>query len=529
MIAGITVGIIALPLAMAFAIASGVSPDRGLYTAIIAGFLISALGGSRVQIGGPTGAFVVIVYGIIQTTGYNGLCLSMLIASFILILLGVLRIGTWIQYIPYSLITGFTTGIALLIFSTQIKDFFGLSIPSPPADFLSKWKAYITYFSTLHLPTLGISAGTLGFILCIRKWAPKLPWGILAIILATLLQKIFSLPVETIASRFGTLPQSLPMPAWPDFSIGQEQFPTIVLNGLTIAFLAGVESLLSAVIGDGMIGGKHRSNCELIAQGIANLGSALGGGIPATGAIARTAANVKNGGQTPVSGMIHALTLWGILLFLSPLASQIPLASLAAILLVVSWNMSELPHFIGLIRSFSEDRLILLTSFFLTVFVDITVAIFAGMLLACVLFMKKMSETAKVIRTETEGDFPERQDKENISHKNIPKGIEVYEIQGPFFFGAANILQNILEEITEKPQACILRLRNVPLLDASGIRSIKEFHAKCQKQKVLLFLAEAEGKTQSALYRFHIHTLLGEHHICSTFDAALSAAKKALL
>jgi SulP family sulfate permease len=370
LLAGVGVGIIALPLAMAFAIASGVPPERGLYTAIVAGFLISALGGSRVQIGGPTGAFVVILYDIMQRTGYAGLCTSTLLAAAILILLGLFRLGSWIKYVPHPLIVGFTTGIAVLIFSSQVKDFFGLQMATPPADFIAKWIAYVQALPTLD-PTISLlSAGTLALILFLRRYVPKIPWGILAIAVATGTATFGHLSVATIASRFGEIPRSLP---WPDlscfsFSLGLTQ--EVWIDAVSIAFLGGIESLLCAVVADGMMGGRHRSNCELIAQGIANLGSILFGGIPATGAIARTATSVKMGAKTPVAGMIHALTLLAILLFLAPIVSAIPLCALAAILFVVAWNMSELSHFIRLLRAPLGDRFILLTAFLLTVFVE---------------------------------------------------------------------------------------------------------------------------------------------------------------
>jgi len=377
LVAGLTVGVIALPLAMAFAIASGVGPERGLFTAIIAGFLISAFGGSRVQIGGPTGAFVVIIYGIIQRTGYAGLCTSTLLAAAILILLGLLRLGSWIKFVPRPLILGFTSGIAVIIFSTQIKDFFGLKMGTPPADFTTKWLAYFQAFPTFDPLTLLVAASTLTVILLIRRFIPWLPWGITAIVLATI--ACLNLPVETIQSRFGELPHTLPMPGFPTLVFPNQG---ILLDAITIAFLGAIESLLSAVIGDGMMGGHHRSNCELIAQGIANFGSILFGGIPATGAIARTAANVKTGAQTPMAGMIHAAVLFLILFCLAPIVSHIPLAALSAVLIMVAWNMSEAGHFIRLPL---EDKIVWFTAFILTVFVDIIVAITVSMVLAFVL------------------------------------------------------------------------------------------------------------------------------------------------
>jgi sulfate permease, SulP family len=529
LLAGLTVGIIALPLAMAFAIASNVSPERGLYTAIIAGFLVSLLGGSRIQIGGPTGAFVVVVYGIIQRTGYDGLCMSMVIAAFILILLGIFRIGSWIKYVPAPLITGFTTGIAVIIFSTQVKDFFGLDMGTPPADFIEKWTAYFKAFPTFNPLTLSLAAGTFGMILLMRRFIPWLPWGITAIVLATAICIFFHLPVETIQSRFGEIPRSLPIPSLPCLSIQADKFKEIFIDGITIAFLGAIESLLSAVIGDGMIGGRHRSNCELIAQGFANFGSVIFGGIPATGAIARTAANVKTGAQTPVAGMIHALVLLLILYCLAPIVSQIPLAALAAVLVMVSWNMSEIGHFTRLLKAPQGDRLVLVTAFGLTVFVDITVAISVGMILASFLFMKRMSQMSKVISLpqifqESSVDFPEKMDPNDISRKIVPRGVEVYEIQGPFFFGAANMLRDILSTIAVIPKVFILRLRFVPMIDASGMHGIEEFYNQCKKKGIVLFLSGVHGQTKQDIKKFGLAESIGEQKIFPNIDAALEKA-----
>jgi SulP family sulfate permease len=515
---------------MAFAIASGASPERGLYTTIIAGFLISALGGSRIQIGGPTGAFVVIVYGIIQRTGYNGLCLSMLIAALILILLGIFRIGSWIKYVPHPLITGFTTGIAVVIFSTQIKDFFGLKMGAPPADFTAKWLSYFAAFPTFDPLTLSLASGTLGVIVLIRRFFPWLPWGICAIVLATAVCLLFHLPIETIQSRFGDIPRSLPFPSFPSFSIPAEKFKEILIDGITIAFLGGIESLLSAVIGDGMIGGRHRSNCELIAQGIANFASVIFGGIPATGAIARTAANIKTGAQTPMAGMIHALVLYFILYFLAPVVSQIPLAALSAILVMVSWNMSEADHFIRLLKSPYEDRMILLIAFFLTVFVDITVAISVGMILASFFFMKNMSQLSKAVPLsqvflESQIDFPEKSDPNDLSKKVVPRGVEVYEIQGPFFFGAANMLRDLLSNM-KAPKVFILRMRLVPMIDASGMYGLEEFFDQCKKKGTILFLSGVQGQTKQDLKKFGLIETIGEQRIFLNIDTALAKAEE---
>lgn len=531
LVAGVTVGIIALPLAMAFAIASGTTPDRGLFTAIIAGFLISALGGSRVQIGGPTGAFVVIVYGIIQRTGYEGLALSTLLAALFLILFGLFKLGSWIKYVPHPLITGFTTGIAVLIFSSQIKDFFGLNMGIPPAPFLEKWAAYAAASGSVHIPTLLLSLSTFAIILFVRRWTPKIPWGIAAIVLATFFSWVFDLPVETIQSKFGQIPNQLPIPSWPSFHIPEGKFSEVILDAVAIAFLGGIESLLSAVIGDGMIGGRHKSNCELVAQGIANIGSILFGGIPATGAIARTATNVKTGAQTPMAGMIHALTLFAIILFFAPVVSLIPLGGLAAVLMMVAWNMSEIDHFVHLFKAPIGDVAILLTAFLLTVFVDITVAISFGMILASFLFMKRMSQFSKTISLtllfhESQDEFPEKDDPDAISKKELPPGVEVYEIQGPFFFGAADMLQDLLANFEKAPKVFILRMRHVPMIDASGMNALREFYQKCRRQNTSLLLSGIHGQTEKDLKKFGLAPLIGEDQIFPHIDAALAKARE---
>lgn len=517
LIAGITVGIVALPLAMAFAIASGVEPARGLYTAIVAGFLISLLGGSRVQIGGPTGAFVVIIYDIVHRTGYNGLCVSTLMAAFILILLGVFRIGSLIKYVPHSLITGFTTGIAVIIFSSQIKEFFGLQL-QPPAGFIDKWAAYFHAFPTFDPVTFSLSFGTLGLIVFVRRYLPSIPWGVIAIILATIVASVLHLPVETIFSRFGEIPRNLPLPDLSHFIIPTGLWKECLKDAITIAFLGSIESLLSAVIGDGMIGGRHRSNCELVAQGIGNFGSVLFGGIPATGAIARTAMNVKTGAQTPMAGMIHAIVLFLIILGLSPFVSLIPLAALSSVLMMVSWNMSELPHFFQILRGPTGDKLILIVSFLLTVFVDITVAITVGMILASFIFMKQMSQVSKVVPLST---IFEEQDLEKKSIQTVPEDTQVYEIQGPFFFGTANLLRDAIQSTSRLPKKFIIRLKNVPMIDASGIHALKEFYHVCEKKNIVLSLCEIQEHSKKDLEKFGLIKMIGENNIFSTLKDAL--------
>ncbi len=513
-LAGITVGIIALPLAMAFAIASGVTPVQGIITAIVAGFLISALGGSRVQIGGPTGAFVVLIYGIIQRNGYEGLVAATLVAAILLFCFGLFRLGSWIKYIPYPLITGFTTGIAVLIFSSQIKDFLGLSLDLP-CHFIGKWSLYFTNFSSCRLYATGLSAGTLLLIIFTRRYIPRLPWAVSAVAAATAVSYFFSFPVETIRSKFGEIGGHIPLPFFSPFSISREMLPDIFFDGMAIAFLGAIESLLSAVIGDGMIGSRHRSNCELIGQSVANFFSVLFGGIPATGAIARTAVNVKSGAKTPVAGMVHALTLLLILLFLSPVIGYIPLPALAAVLIVVAWNMSEIGHFIRLLKAPLADVAVLLTAFLLTVLVDITVAICFGMILACFLFMKRMSGLTKIFKESSE---------EIKMPKKIPEDVEIYEVQGPFFFGAADILQDTLFEMEKPPRVFILRLHSVTFIDASGMHALKEFYEKCRKQDSNLFLSELSNQAEKDLARFGFIKILGKEHVFNTLAEALAAA-----
>ncbi len=527
--AGTTVGIIALPLCMAFAIASGVGPERGIFTAVIAGFLISLLGGSKVQVGGPTGAFVVIIFDIISRNGYEGLAMCTLLASVLLIGMGAARLGSWIKYVPHPLIIGFTSVIALLIFTSQVKDFVGLEIASLPPDFLGKWIAYAQAIPTLHLPTFLLALGTFVLILLIRRFLSIVPWGIAAIVLSTAAYLLFDLPVSTIQSLYGDLPDFLPAPSIPSFSIPPGKLQEYLFDALAIAFLGGLESLLSAVIADGMIGGRHKSNCELIGQGIANFGSILFGGIPATGAIARTAANIKTGAQTPLAGMIHALVLLAVIFFLAPLVSQIPLASLSAILIMVAWNMSEAHYFIRMMKAPAGDVAILLTAFLLTVFVDITFAIAFGMILASFLFMKRMSDCSKTISlNKLFQERPEEADPDAIGKKSIPRGVEVYEINGPFFFGAADLLQNLLVNLEAKPKVFILRMRNVPMIDASGLHALKEFFHHCEKIRARLILSGVHGQTADDLKKFGIYEAVGASNIFPHIDAALAKAEAIL-
>ncbi|HVS30573.1 MAG TPA: SulP family inorganic anion transporter, partial [Thermoanaerobaculia bacterium] len=464
-IAGIVVGVVALPLALAFAIASGVPPERGLYTAIVAGFLISALGGSRVQIGGPTGAFVVIVYGIVAQHGYEALVVCTVLAGLILIVLGLARMGTLIKFIPYPVVTGFTAGIAVIIFSSQMKDFFGLRIGTVPADFMDKWVLYGENIRSIDPTTTAVALGTFAVLILWPKISRMVPGPFVAMVLATAAVQLFELPVETIATRFGSVPSSLPRPVLPH--IPWHRFADFISPALTIALLAAIESLLSAVVADGMIGTRHKSNVELIAQGVANVASPLFGGIPATGAIARTATNVRTGGRTPLAGMVHAVTLMLILVFFGRWAAMVPLASLAAILVMVSYHMSEWRSFAGLLRAPRSDLVVLLLTFALTIFVDLTVAVQVGVVAASLLFMRRMAEITSIEGVTTElGDGTEdpdeitqvRRKKRIVRGREIPPGVEVYAVNGPFFFGAADKLKDVMSEISEPPKVFILRM-----------------------------------------------------------------------
>ncbi|MEO8380948.1 MAG: sulfate permease [Acidobacteriota bacterium] len=536
-IAGVVVGIVALPLALAFAIASGVPPARGLYTAIVAGFLISALGGSRVQIGGPTGAFVVIVYGIVQQFGYDGLVICTAMAGVILIILGLARMGALIKYIPYPVITGFTSGIAVIIFSSQLKDLLGLKMGAVPAEFMAKWVAYAGKLRTLDLPTTLLAAGTLAVLLLWPKISRRIPAPFAAMVLATVAVQLLDLHVETIGSRFGGVPSSLPFPHWPN--IPWTHMRELVSPAMTIALLAAIESLLSAVVADGMIGTRHKSNMELVAQGVANLASPLFGGIPATGAIARTATNVRAGGRTPLAGMVHAITLLLILLLLGKWAAMIPLAALAAILVVVAYHMSEWQSFAGLLRAPKSDVAVLLITFALTVFVDLTVAVQVGIVVASLLFMRRMADFTHIEGASAldhpESDDPESDDPEEITQvrkrkrmlggREIPPGVEIFEVNGPFFFGAADKLRDVLSEIAKPPKVLILRMRHVPALDATGLHALEQMARKCAAQGTTLLLTEIATQPLRAIVRAgKLEAFGGREHLAKNFDMALDRA-----
>ncbi len=520
LIAGLIVGIVALPLCIALAIASGVSPEKGLITGIIGGFLISFLGGSRVQIGGPTGAFIVIVYGIVQEFGIQGLIYSTFLAGIILVLMGLARMGSIIKFIPHPLIVGFTSGIALIILSSQVKDFFGLAMDDVPADFVEKWRAYFFSFGTINLNAVAIAVGTIIIALLIPKISHKIPGSLVAIVVATAGVHLLHLDVETIGSKFGNISSAFPAPHFTfiDFATLQQ----LIGPAFTIALLGGIESLLSAVVSDGMIGGSHKSNIELVGQGIANMTSAIFGGIPATGAIARTATNVKNGGRTPVAGIVHSITLLLIMLVFGKWATLIPLSCLAGILVIVAYNMSEWRSFISVFRTSKSDAAVLLSTFALTIFVDLTVAIEIGMVLAVFLFMRRMTQITNIhiITDEVTESFDEKA----ISLYEVPKGIEVFEITGPMFFGAAYKFKEKMKILEKPPRVLIIRMRLVPVIDATGLHTLKEVFRQARQQGTKLILSGVQPGLYKELQKSRLVFQVGKANICNNIDEALERA-----
>ncbi|MDD2385384.1 MAG: sulfate permease [Bacteroidales bacterium] len=516
--AGIIVGIVALPLAIAFAVASGVSPEKGIITAIIAGFIISALGGSRVQIGGPTGAFIIIVYGIVAQYGTGGLIISTILAGILLIIFGVLKLGALLKFIPHPLIVGFTSGIALVIFSTQIKDALGLDTGTLPADFIDKWAVYFKSLSSINFWAVGITLGTIFISLFFRKITTKIPGTFVAIILMTAVVAIFKMPVTTIETLFGDIKGSF------SFELPNFDFSNISVYfapALTIAILGAIESLLSAVVADGMIGSNHRSNTELIAQGIANIVTPLFGGIPATGAIARTATNIKNGGRTPIAGIVHSITLLLIMLFLGSYAKLIPMSCLAGILIIVAYNMSEWRSFRSILRGSAFDIIILLTTFFLTVLVDLSIAIQIGVVLSAILFMKRMADNGQAILTDTDTEIVE-------NYGSLPKGIEVYEISGPFFFGAAKHYAEMLKNHSSATEVIIIRMRHVPFIDATGIHNFDAVIKQLQSSNLKIILSGVQPSVRKELDKARISFLLGKANIFDDFNDALKHAKETI-
>jgi len=526
-VAGLTVAIVALPLSMALAIASGASPDKGLVTAVIAGFLISFLGGSRVQIGGPTGAFVVVVFNVIAEHGYDGLLIATFLAGLILIAAGAFRVGRLIKFIPHPVVTGFTAGIALIIASSQVKDFLGLSLENVPAGFLPKWQAYFGAMTSVHIATFLVGLGALCVIVALKKFAPRLPGFLVAIVLASLTVALLQLPVETIGTRFPDMATGLPAPSLPDLTWAK--ITELLPAAFTIAFLAGIEALLSAVVADGMTGTRHRSNQELIGQGVANLGSVLFGGLPATGAIARTATNIKAGGKTPVAGMMHALFLLLFILFASDFMAYVPMAALAAILFVVAWGMSEFDRFVVLLRMPNSDRAVLLLTFGLTVLVDLTVAIGVGVTLASLLFMARMSDTVQLENGQSPNSDAEREGEDPGQRDDLPKDVEVFRINGPVFFGVAGELLDAMRKIGRTPKVIILRMRLVPMLDASGVTMIKEFIDQARLSGTEIILSGVQNQPREMLTRVGLSSDQPGIHFKGDYRSALKLARELTL
>ena len=529
LMAGIIVGIVALPLAIAFGIASGVTPEKGIITAIVAGFIISLLGGSKVQIGGPTGAFIVIIYGIIQEYGIEGLTVATLMAGILLVLMGVFKLGAVIKFIPYPIIVGFTSGIAVTIFTTQIADVFGLNFDGEkvPGDFIGKWLVYARHFDTANWWNALVSFVSIFIIAITPKFSKKIPGSLIAIVVVTLavyLMKVYGgiTTIDTIGDRFSIqaqLPEAV-VPAL-DWEAVKNLFPVAV----TIAVLGAIESLLSATVADGVIGDRHHSNTELIAQGIANIVSPIFGGIPATGAIARTMTNINNGGRSPIAGIVHAGVLLLILLFLMPLAQYIPMACLAGGLVIVSYNMSGWRTFVALMKNPKSDVTVLLITFFLTVIFDLTIAIEVGLLIACVLFMKRVMETTEISVIRDEIDPNKESDLEvHEEHLTLPKGVEVYEINGPYFFGIATKFEEIMSQLGDRPKIRIIRMRKVPFIDSTGIHNLTNLCVMSQKENIHIILSGVNDKVHKVLERSGFYELLGEDNICSNINEAVAKA-----
>jgi SulP family sulfate permease len=527
LIAGLTVAIVALPLAMALAIASGTTPVKGLQTAIVAGFLISALGGSRVQIGGPTAAFVPVVFNVIEKFGYGGLILCTLLAGLMLISAGLLRIGTLMKYMPQPVITGFTAGIAVSIFLSQVKDLLGLHMGAVPADFLARLGAYGQHLGDWNPVACAVALGSIALIVAVRRWRPAWPGFLIAVAAATLAAALFGLHAETIGARFGALPAQLPQFSLPHipFERTRELFP----SSFTIAFLAGVESLLSAVVADGMIGGRHRSNCELVAQGVANVAAALCAGLPATGALARTATNVRSGARSPIAGMAHSAFLLVFMLVLAPWMSYIPLAALAAVLVIVAWNMAEIESFRHLMTGPMGDRAVLLLTFALTVAFDLTVAIEVGLVLASFLFMHRMSEVVAIgsqvtLLDEDADDFDSAP--QASQRADLPPDVEAYQVSGPLFFAVANRLDDVLNQFPKAPRVFILRLRLVPLIDASGVTALRQLLERCRRQGTRLILSGLLPQPREILAQMGLRPDGASLELAENFAAAVTLAAR---
>ena len=521
--AGLTVAIVALPLAMALAIASGTTPDKGLVTAVVAGFLISALGGSRFQVGGPTGAFIPVVYTVIATHGYDGLVIATLMAGVMLVVAGLLKTGTLMRFMPQPLVTGFTSGIAVIIATSQLKDALGLDVAEVPAEFLPKLRTLAAHLGDTDPWALGMSAGSVALIAALRRWAPRAPGFLLAVLAAAGATALLQLPVDTIGSRFGGIPSSLPMPQWPAVSV--DRMVVLLPSALTIAFLAGIESLLSAVVADGMSGGKHRPNTELVAQGIANTASALVGGLPATGAIARTATSIRSGARTPVAGMLHAVLVLAFMLVLAPLARYVPLPALAGVLLVVAWNMSEREHFLHTLRAPKGDRAVLLATFATTVLVDLTFAIEVGIVIAAFVFMARMADVVEV-QSGLQLGGPDDAPEDLTQRARVPDDVQVYRISGPLFFGATGRLESVLDDGGKPPRAYILRMGQVPLVDASGAHALKAVYERCRARGVQLVISGLQAQPRRTLSRLPLSDHGAGLHLVGDFEAALALVEQ---
>ena len=529
LIAGLVVGIVALPLAIAFGIASGVTPTVGLITAIIGGFLVSALGGNSVQIGGPTGAFIVIVYNIIQLYGLQGLAIATFMAGVILVLLGLFRLGTVIKFIPYPIVVGFTSGIALTIFSTQIVDLFGLQVDKVPGDFISKWAVYFANFGSMHLPTLIVGLITIAIIVAAPYISKKLPGSLIAIVLMTV--AVFCLKtfagvegIETIGDRFGRLPAEMPLPHW--LGLNMTTINVLLPSAFTIAVLGAIESLLSATVADGATGNNTRNNTELIGQGIANMAVPFFGGIPVTGAIARTMTNITNGGRTPVAGVVHAIVLLLIFLFLMPLINYVPMACLAGVLVMVAYNMSGWRTVLSIFKNPKSDITVLIVTFLLTVVFDLTIAIEIGLLLAIVLFLRRVMENTQIKVFSDQIDIADGTESTQHELLKVAKGVEIYEIDGPFFFGVATKFDEMMRSMGDKPSVRIIRMRKVPFIDSTGIHNLEILINSSQKEGIHVVLSGVNPKVQEVLLHAGVDKIIGSDHICDHITKAVAMANK---
>lgn len=523
--AGLTVAIVALPLSMALAIASGVGPERGLFTAVVAGFFISALGGSRHQIGGPTGAFVVVVFDIVQKHGYEGLVVATIMAGLMLLAAGLLRLGTYIKYVPYPVVTGFTSGIAVIIFSSQVGDILGLRLSHVPGDVFGKWQAYVAEIGTFNAAAFAVALGGLAVILLMRRFAPRWPAFLVAIVMASLAGVLLNLPIETIGTRFGGIPGMLPAPHWPSTTF--TQIRELLPSAFTIFVLGGIESLLSAVVADGMTGRRHRSNMELVAQGVANVASACMGGIPATGAIARTATNIRSGARSPVAGIIHSIAILGMMAALAPFASYIPLPALGAVLVIVCWNMAEIDAVRAILSGPVGDRAVLVVTFALTVLIDLSVAIGVGTVMAAFLFMHRM---AQVVESETQYSLIQEDVDEfaspnqtALSRDNLPPGVEVFQLNGPFFFGAAAHFERVLARAGGRPRFIILDMHGVPLIDSAGATTLRKFLETARSRRVRVILAGLRNDPASVLEQMGV-----EVERVTDIDAAVAVSRSSI-